>query len=86
MLGSSQGIKMHKSLETHHKATARKLGIIMSSIQDAREYLLPDQMVAADIPKADKTGTSLELCFMHPTASALQAEVPCCLLHSSQSV
>ena len=74
-----------KSPERHHKATARKLGVITSSIQDARDGLLLYQMGAADIPKPDTTGTNLELCFMHPTASALQAEVLCCVLHSSQS-
>lgn len=74
-----------KSPERHHKATARKLGVTTSRIQDARDYLLPYQLGPADIPKPDRMGNNPELCFVHPAASALPAEVPCCVPHSSQS-
>jgi len=35
-----------KSPLKHHRATARKLGFVLSSIQDARYYLLPYKMGA----------------------------------------
>ena len=42
LAGTSPGIQEHPKALTqkHHKATASKLGMIMSSSQDARDYLL----------------------------------------------
>ena len=48
LAGSSRGIQEHPKALTqkHHTATARKLGITMSSSQEARDDLLPYTMGA----------------------------------------
>ena len=49
-----------KSPEQHHEATASKLGMTMSSIQDARDYLLPYTMGAELLLQASHGQTNWE--------------------------
>ena len=49
-----------KSPQEHHRATTRKLGMTMSSSQDARDYLLPYKMGAELSLQASHSQTKWE--------------------------
>ena len=62
LAGTSRGIQEHPKALTqkHHKATASKLRTIMSSSQDARDYLLPYTMGAQLSLQASHSQTKRE--------------------------
>lgn len=77
VLGSSHGIKEHQKALKSITATARKLGVFMSSIQDARDYLLPYTTAAELSLQASQSQAKWE----HTQSSAAQTPQPeCCKL------